>query len=288
MVRLQSKEFHEIAPLAVALNPVTIFYIFFGTNHIVMLCLLLIAIYFFKKEQWLLVGLFSAFAIYKYLLIPTIVLLCFILYLRYNVRKVFIFCAGFVIGLLPNLWYCSLDLTKMLHTINHLGAVGSQSHHIEPFHFLYIFNTDFPFLQDWYVFRGIWFVLTIAATFLVGFLYYRKRLTSLQALGISAAFVALFSLEPFRLEPALGLLWLDAVYRKDTWLKQSIIAVIWFHILGWYPRAYPHTLEFLPIPQILLWNLAGFLLGLSVLFMTAVVLLNKSKTKNDLLFPSIS
>ncbi len=72
----------EIAPLAIVLAPVTIFYIFFGTNHLVMFLSLLISIILIKRKKWFLAGVFAGFSCYKFLLIPTIIVLVLLIVIK--------------------------------------------------------------------------------------------------------------------------------------------------------------------------------------------------------------
>lgn len=282
LVTLLPEQFRSIAPIPIALSPVTIFFIFFGTNHIVMLFLLLLTLYFMKKKHFFLAGVFSSLAIYKFLLIPTIIVLFFIVLFNFSKKSLWYFVLGGFVGLLPNLMYYIYDSQPIVRIVTRLGAVGGHAHHIEPFHFLYIFS-GFPGVEYVYVQNKLWFFLILTGTCFSIVLYLIKRINALQALGISAAFVSLFSLEPFRLEPTIGLLWMDAVYRNDNTLKKVMYFVIFADALVWFPLASPRFLQFQEFPKIVLNSTGGFILGLVVLALIVVTVFHGNSKKEHLI-----
>ena len=65
----------QLAPLGIILAPVTIFYVVWGTNHVVMFFFLLIGLLLVKRRAWFWAGLAIGLACYKFLLLPTAVVL---------------------------------------------------------------------------------------------------------------------------------------------------------------------------------------------------------------------
>jgi uncharacterized membrane protein YidH (DUF202 family) len=104
-----------------------------------------------------------------------------------------------------------------------------------------------------------------------------KRLNFCQCLAFSCAFVAIFALEPFRLEPTIGLLWLDSVYRKDLRVQLGIFSILFVHAAVWYDLANSRILEFHVSAPLFLWNFKGLFLGLVIIIVLLIILFEKDK-----------
>lgn len=271
----------ELAPLGVVVAPVTIFYLFFGTNHIVMLFFLLLALVFMKGGNWFWCGFFAAFSCYKFLMIPTVIVLFFIVILQYGSQRALRAWAGAGVFLIPNLIYYLYDVETFLTIVTHQAAVGAHSGHIEPFHFFYLLSQIVGGYEAWYINTRIWFLLSISGIPISLLLYRLKRLNFLQCLAFSYAFVAVFALEPFRLEPLVGLLWLDAVYREDVRLQTAVFSILFIHAAAWYETANSAILVFDPAAPRSLWLAKGLFIGAAIVVSFWVAL--SGKVKKDLI-----
>jgi hypothetical protein len=266
----------ELAPLGIVLAPVTILYIFFGTNHIVMFFCLLASLVLMKKEKWFWSGFFAFFSCFKFLLIPTLLVLLVLLLIRHGLKKVLLFCLGGVLFLAPSFIYY-YDPALLLKIIANQAALGGHCGHIEQFHFFFFLNSLHPGFQDWYVGHKLWFYLCLSGIPLSILFYLCKRLNFSQCLAFSCAVVAIFALEPFRLEPTIGLLWLDAVYRKDLRAQLGIFSILFVHAAVWYDLAYSRVLSFHPSAPLFLWNFRGLFLGLAIIITLLIILFEKDK-----------
>ena len=272
----------ELAPLAIVLAPVTIFYLFYGTNHIVMFFFLLASLVLIKKEKWFWSGFFAFFGCYKFLLVPTIMVLLVLLLIRYGPKKVMLFCLGGVLFLVPSFIYYFYDPASLVRIIANQAAIGGHCSHVEPFHFFFFLNFLWPSLwpgfQDLYVGQKIWLYLCLLGIPLSILFYLLKRLNFSQSLAFSSAIVAIFALEPFRLEPTIGLLWLDAVHRKDLRVQLGIFSILFVHAAGWYDIANSWVLNFHEAAPLFLWNFRGLFLGLAIMITLLIILFEKDKT----------
>lgn len=274
----------ELAPLGIVLAPVTIFYLFFGTNHIVMFFLLLSALILMKRGEWFWGGFFAAFSCYKFLMIPTVIVLFFIVVLKYGAKNSLRAWAGAAVFFIPSLIYYLYDGETLLTIITHQAAIGAHAGHIEPFHFFYLVSRNVHGFEAWYINTKIWFLLSISGIPVSLLLYRLKRLNFLQSLALSYAFVAIFALEPFRLEPLVGLLWLDAVYRENVRLQAAIVSILFIHAAAWYETANSAFLIFDPAMPHSLWLGKGLFLGAAII--VPFWMAGGEKDKRDLIFSS--
>jgi hypothetical protein len=270
----------DFAPLGIVLAPVTIFYLFFGTNHIVMFLFLLIALILARKGHWLWAGFFAAFSCYKFLLAPTCITLGILVLWQNGFKRVLQFLVGAAIFLIPNVVYYFFDLSTFLRIVSQQAAIGAHAAHIEPFHFFYVVSSLFEGFEAWYIGKKIWFLLSLSGIPISLLLFKLKRVNFLQCLALSYAFVALFALEPFRLEPLIGLVWLDAVNREDIPLQSSVFVTLFIHAAAWYDLANSAFLTFDPAMPVDLWSGRGFYLGLAVILM---ILIMVSKRQPEIL-----
>jgi hypothetical protein len=265
-----------VAPLAIILAPVTIFYLFYGTNNIVMFAFFLGAICCIKQQRWFWSGFLAFLSCYKFLLIPTLLVLLAILHRRCRLNDLKRFYFGGLVSLLPSLLYYVYFPSVLLRELTNMGAIGVHCNHIETFHPLHLFASIEGF-ERWFIDGHIWFILAVAGTSLAMMLYFSGKLTTLQALGMSAGFVALFSLEPFRLEPTIGLLWLDAVHRRDMRVQTAVLVVIFVHALAWFPNANPAFLTLSPDLPSRLWSGRGLVLGTALIGLLTTLLLSENR-----------
>jgi hypothetical protein len=242
-----------------------------GTNHIVMWALLLGAIVALRSRRFLWSGLLASLACYKFLLIPTVLLLGIIVAARFGRRPLTRFASGGALALVPSLIYYAYDPAFFARATGNLGAIGGHSQHLEEFHVLHAFR-GIPGLETTYVQGRVWFYLAVLGVVLAAALYLRKRLNTFQALGLSCGVVALVSVEPFRMEPMVGLLWMDAVHRGDRRLQGAIAVLLFTHAAAWFPLASPRYLSFFP-PAAGLWEAKGLYVGVALLSVLACVLL---------------
>lgn len=267
----------QLAPLAIALAPVTIFYIFFGKNDVVMFLLLVASLALVKKGRWAWAGLFGFLSCYKFLLAPTVLVLVIIIWLQYGRRPAGRYVAGGLATLVPSLMYFAYDLPLLRQLVTASAAIGSHSQHIEPFHALYAVNKVLPGLEALYIGQDIWLYLSLLGV-PVAILFFRfGRTNLLQSLALSYAFITLFAPEPFRLEPLVGLLWLDAVYRGDLRLQTAVFVILFAHAAAWYDAANSRFLVFDPHMPSVVWAAKGFILGLAVALALAIVVFGKNK-----------
>ena len=265
----------DVAPLAIVLAPVTIFYIFFGTNHIVMLACLLVALRMMQLGRSLGSGLFAGLACYKFLLVPTIFVLAVVTIRTAGWRRSRLFIAGALASLVPSVVYYGANSDYLVRTLRSGGGMGGHSHHIEPFHAFYRLR-DIAGFEDWYVGRRVWLYAAIAGALVSAVLYLSRRLNALQSLGVSAGVVALVSVEPFRMEPTIGLLWMDAVERRDLRLQTAVLVVVFTHAAAWFYPARPNIFAFYE-PAVRLFDMNGTAVGLALAYLLVVTLLHGSR-----------
>jgi hypothetical protein len=258
----------SVAPLAIVLGPVTIFFLFFGTNHIVMLACLLGALHLQRRGKLFAAGLLAGLGCFKFLLIPTAFVLAAITARSAGLRRCGLLVAGGLASLAPSALYYLAQPELLWRTLGSAGGMGAHSHHIEPFHVFYRVR-ELGGFESWYVGQRVWLYLAIAGALLCVALHLRGRLNALQALGSSAGIVALFSVEPFRLEPALGLLWLDAVDRQDARMQAAVLGVSFTHAAAWLHPAHSRFLDFYD-PAARLLHMNGAAVGLALVALLVV------------------
>jgi len=266
-----------LAPLGIVLAPVTVFFIFFGTNHIVMLFCLLASLALLKSKKWFWSGFFALLGCYKFLLIPTIFVLLIIIIRTYKWKGAIPFVLGGLVSLLPSFAYYCHDLQALLRIISHRAAIGSHAGHIEPFHFLFFSSRLMDGFEAWYLGNQVWLYLSLLGMLLSIILFLLKRLNTLQSLAFSCAAVAIFSLEPFRIEPMIGLLWLDAIFRRDLLSQGAIFSILFVHAATFYDLANSRFLVFAPQAPLFLWEIRGFYLGVAIVCSLVVILFAKNK-----------
>jgi hypothetical protein len=259
-----------VAPLAIVLGPVTIFFVFFGTNHIVMLACLLGALHLLRRGRLFGAGVLAGLGCFKFLLIPTVLVLAAITARTAGWKRCGLFVAGGLASLLPSALYYLSEPDYLWRTLRSTGGMGAHSHHIEPFHAFYLIRSLGGF-ESWYVGNRVWLYVAVAGALLCILLHLRGRLNALQALGTSAGIVALFSVEPFRLDPTLGLLWMDAVDRQDARSQTAVLAVSFTHAAAWFHPAHSRFLDFYD-PAIPLLHMNGAAVGIALACLLLVTL----------------
>ena len=262
------------APLAIVLAPVTIFYIFFGTNHLVMFGCLLAALQMIRLHRWFWAGVLAGLGCYKFLLIPTVFVLTVIVATAGGVKRGMLFVAGGLASLLPSLVYYYYHPEFLVRTLRNAGAIGAHSHKIAPFQPFYRIR-DFGGFGSWYLDNRVWLYLAIAGAILSAIPYVRGRLNVLQSLGLSAGVVALVSLEPLRLEPTIGVLWMDAVERRDSRSQIAILLVLFTHAAAWLGAAHPRILTTHQVVRYLDMN--GAVVGAAVVYLLFVTIRSGSR-----------
>lgn len=267
----------ELAPLGVAIAPVTIFYLFFSTNHIVMLFLLLCALTLIRARRWFWAGAFAALSAYKFLLLPTLLVLFVILLTKCRFVDLLLFVLGGLFSLVPSAVYYVYDVEVLSLFLERRAAVGAHSYHVEPFHFFHILTRFVDTFDALYIERQLWFYLAMLGIPVSLALYFFKRLTLLQAMAMSYGFVAIFAPEPFRLEPLIGLLWLDAVFRRDLRVQTATFVVLFTHAAAWFDRANSRFLTFNPAMPTALWEARGLFIGLAIIATFLIVVSGDDK-----------
>lgn len=267
----------ELAPLGIVLAPVTVFYLFFGTNHVVMAFLLLAALWALKREHPFWAGFLAGAACYKLLLVPTVLVLAGILWRQRGWKAVRLFTLGGAAFLAINLPYYLADPQAFTRLLANQGNIGGHAAQMDWFHFLYIFSRVWPGFEAHYLQGRLWLILTLLVAGLSLWLFLRRRINTLQALALSYTGVALFSPEPFRLEPLAALLWLDAISRRDRTTQTALAFTLLVHAAAWFDLAYFRMLS--PDPQApwWLWGARGFILGEALIFTLLVALQKKNR-----------
>lgn len=274
-------EHKNLAPIGIILAPMVIFNLFWGRNDIIMFIFLLISLMLLKNKKWFYSGIFASLSCYKFLLLPTIIVLNIIILQKYGRKKLIPFIYGGIIALIPSFIYYFYDPIFLSRLFPTLGSVGGWSKEIHPMHFFY-FLKEQPGFKDWYFGSKIWFWLSISGMIISIILLLSKRLTSFQALGFCSAIVGLFNPENFLLEPTIGILWMDSVYRKDLRSKTAIFITLFIHTAVFFPY---HNFYILSIaekaPLYILDYGRGLYFGISIIYMLYINLI--SKNKEDLL-----
>ena len=277
MVELAPRD-KQIAPLVTILAPTTIFFIFWGTNHIVMWALLAAALFLLMQEQYFWAG-FAAFAGgYKFLLLPTAITLLIFVFIRKGKAKGIQFLKGASVFLLLNIPYFFFDIERVQLLVSEKANIGSYTNHLDGFHIFYLAGVRWPSFQTWYMEKDIWFFAVGAVCFATLVLYARKKVNTLQGLALSYAAVVLFAPEPFRLEPLLGLLWLDAIAREDRGSQGTTVLIALVYAAFWYQQAYPQILTLAPYSGIILHaSERGLYIGAAVLLALIFSLTSKKR-----------
>jgi hypothetical protein len=216
------------------------------------------------------------------MLAPVVMVLLVIILLRYGFKKAALFILGGAISLVPSLIYYCYDTGTLLRILEKKAAVGGHCEHIEVFHFFYLLSMFKPEFSNWYIGNSVWFYLSMLGVPLSLLLYWRKRLNIFQSLALSYGFVTIFALEPFRLEPLAGLLWLDAVYRKDLRIQVGVFSILFIHAVAWYDSACSRFVNLYADAPLSLWQGRGLCLGLAIIIVLLMVVFEKDKT--DLMF----
>jgi hypothetical protein len=212
---------------------------------------------------------------YKFLLIPTVFVLTVIVLTAVGLRRTIRFVAGGAASLLPSFVYYYYYPDYFFRTLGSAGGIGGHCHHIERFHAFHKIRNVGGF-EGWYVGNKVWLYLAIAGAILSAILYLRGRLNVLQSLGLSAGIVALVSLEPFRLEPTVGVLWMDAVDRRSSRSQFAVLLVLFTHAAAWFYLAYPRLLQFHE-PLAPHFNMNGTAVGSALVVLLLVTVLEGSR-----------
>jgi hypothetical protein len=255
----------SIAPLGLILAPMTIYFLFNGNNHVVMLMFLLLSLLNIRENKYLLGGFFAALSCYKFLMIPPVILLTVVLLFRKGFKDFARFSAGGLIVVAFNGIYYLLDPNKLTRIMENRAALGAHSGEIYRFHFLFGLSKVVDGFESWYIGNEIWFYLVLAGM-LIGFiLFIIRRLNLLQALAFSYAFVCLFGPEGYRMDPLIGMLWLDAVYREDYRLQLLSMIIIFVDVGVWLQYVHPANVNFDPSFPMFLFSGRGLYLGLAII-----------------------
>lgn len=269
----------QLAPLMTVLAPTTIFFLFFGTNHILMWALLAAALYLQEQEQPFWAG-FSAFAGgYKLMLLPTSGTLLAFVFLRRGWKQALTFFAGGLTFFVLNLPYFLSDFGRLERMWGSKALLGSYTDRLEPWHLLHLLGARFPEFQRWYLENDVWFFGIAIVCLLAVFLYHRKKVNTLQGLALSYASVVLLAPEPLRLEPLIGMLWLDTIIRKDRRTQVPVILIALVYAAFWYQQAYPQILTLAPYSGLMDPNARGLVTGLVVLVALISSLTSKKRAE---------
>ena len=106
-------------------------------SAVVMLLLLLASLQSLKRGKWILAGVFGGLSCYKFLMMPTILVLIVILVKWRGVGKALKYCVGGLIAAIPSVLYYISDPSKLDRVLQTKAAIGAHSSHIERFHFFY-------------------------------------------------------------------------------------------------------------------------------------------------------
>jgi hypothetical protein len=271
-----------LAPLGLILAPMTIYFLFNGNNHAVMLMFLLLSLLHIRENKSLLAGVFAALSCYKFLMIPPVIVLTAALLLRKGIKDVARFSLGGLIVAAFNGIYYLLDPNKLTRILQNRAALGAHSGEIYHFHFLFGLSKILDGFESWYIDKEIWLYLVLAGILISIILFRIRRLNILQALAFSYAFVCLFGPEGYRMDPLIGMLWLDAVHRNDYRLQLLSLVVIFVDAGVWLQYVYPANVIFDPTFPMFLFSGRGLYLGLAIIAALLAMLLTDSK--KDLLF----
>jgi len=277
MVELSPKD-KQLAPLATVLAPTTIFFIFFGTNHVVMWALLAAALVLLTQEKYALAG-FAAFAGgYKLLLLPVSATLLVFVFNRKGRKKALSYLTGGLVFLLLNVPYYLFDRERLRLLWTARGSTGSYATHLDAFHLFHLIGARAPSFETWFLEKHIWLYVIGLISLVAVVLYVLKRINTLQGLAFVYAAVALLAPEPLRLEPLLGLLWLDSIAREDRISQGSVVLVALVYAAFWFQQAYPQILTLAPYSGIVLHAPArGLYVGGAVLLAVIVSLGSKKR-----------
>jgi hypothetical protein len=204
---------------------------------------------------------------------------------KFGISNALRFIFGGIIFIIPSLLYYFYDTQTLLKIIGNQAAIGGHCNHIESFHFFFLIANIFKGFEAWYIGNKIWFFLSMLGIPISLLLYKLKRVNFIQCLALSYAFVTIFAPEPFRLEPLIGLLWLDAVFRESIRMQTFIFITLLIHSAAWYDIANSTFLIFDPATPYFLWIGKGLYLGMSVIIMFLIVVFEKEK--KDLILPYI-
>jgi len=275
MVALAPRD-KQLAPLVTILAPTSIFFIFFGTNHIVMWALLAAALYLLMEEHYFWAG-FAAFAGgYKFLLLPTSITLLIFVFIRKGKEKALRFLSGAMVFFVLNVPYYLFDFERALFTFREKANTGSYMYHLDGFHIFHFIETQSQAFQTWYMGKDIWFYAVGAVCLVTIALYSRRKVNTLQGLALTYAAVVLFAPEPFRMEPLFGLLWLDGIAREDRGSQAATVLIALVYGAFWYQQAYPPILTLAPYSGIILNAPArGLFIGASVIVALIISLARK-------------
>jgi hypothetical protein len=266
-----------LAPLGVILAPMTIYFIFNGNNHIVMLLFVLLSLLNIRKEKWVWAGAFAAISCYKFLMIPPVIVLAAIIAFRKGFKKFTRFSLGGLLVVAFNAIYYVIDPSKLTRILDHKAALGAHSAHIYRFHFLFGFSKLIDGFESWYIGNDVWFYIVLGGIPISLLLYRIGRLNILQSLAVSYAIVCLFGPEGYRIEPLIGIIWLDAIHRSDYRLQLMTLVLIFIDAGVWLQYAHPTNLIFDPTMPMFLFTGRGLYLGIAVIGIMMVMLAGKNK-----------
>lgn len=254
-----------LAPLGLILAPMTIYFLFNGNNHVVMLMFILLALISIRNKTYVLAGVFAALSCYKFLMIPPVIVLAVIIATRRGIRDFARFSAGGLVVAAFNGIYYYFDPSKLVRILENKAALGANSSHFYRFHFLFGFSKLMNGFESWYFNNEIWFYLVLSGVLISLLLYRFGKLNVIQSLAFSYAFVCLFGPEGYRMDPLIGLVWLDSVDREDYRLQILTLVLILVDAGVWLQYAYPANLIFDPSFPMFLFSGRGLYLGIAVI-----------------------
>lgn len=262
----------QIAAMGIALNPVLILYVFQGQNHVVMLTCLLAALWLLRQGRWFWAGIMVGLGCYKFMLLPSAAVLTVIVLHRYGWKRVIPFVVGGVLTLIPSAVYYAYYPHPLLKIIANFGSVGGHSQSLEAYHFLYFIGNRVEGLGDFYLQKHIWLMVIVAAAGISAMLYWRGKINSLQALGITEAIICIAAPETYHLEPMIGLLWLDAARRRDLNLHTALFATLLTFSAAWYPYLEWHFETGAMQLLMFMWEPIGMIVGAAAISAIVFVL----------------
>lgn len=229
------------SPLIIIFNPVTIFYLYFGANHILMLSLLVLGVFYISNRRWIIGGVFLGLSMYKYLTAGAVLFLLWKNLQQRQLEQAIKLTVGITAASIPSMLYF-LDHTEyLIRILSSFGGIGSHSRSLEPFHFFhFLAHTEF---RVWYTIERGWILIAGICVTFITIIELSGRLSMLQVIGLILAIFAFLSPEPFRLEAALGFLWLDALQKDSRIYLGAIIFTVFAHTLAWFPFIIPKFLE---------------------------------------------
>lgn len=223
-------------PILIAFGPSVLFFLLLGKNHILMLALTLLVLYFTKKRNAFLVGVMLSILCYKVLTIP-FVGLALILLLFFSNKKInpIQLLTGFILAFIPNIVYFIFRVDYFELIFMNQGNIGLYKALFEERHIFFVPNYLFPKISEYYFNYKLWFLLSTSGFFISLYNYVKKKVNFVQALLICYGTICVFAPEAMRVELLVGLGLIDANNRKDKILLVLCIFPLFLTFLSWVP-----------------------------------------------------